>query len=122
MQRSSSKEDSLIQTWDWYCLDYPSVRRTASTGKELPQSVNLPATVESSPDSHHRVFPQGYDGVSWTFDKAPPLVCNGIVVAAQATGIPPIEESQVFSGKVAVSMPSLSVFDRDGKLPLTLEA
>jgi molecular chaperone HtpG len=121
MQRSSSKEKNLAETWDWYCLDYPVVRRSNTTGKYLLQAITLPSQVESSPESHHWVFPSDYEAVSWTFDRAPALVCNGIIISKDGNGIPPLEESAESASKLSLKMPSLSIFDRDGRLALTLD-
>ncbi|MGH1542171.1 MAG: HD domain-containing protein [Arenicella sp.] len=121
MQRSSSDDDNLTNEWDWFCLDQPRVRRIATSGRELVQQVKLPADVNTSPDDYHWLEPKGYQSVGWTFGKAPTLVCNGIIVAKEGKTTPSLEESESMAGKTVVRMPSLSVFDRDGKLPLTLD-
>src|SRR5262249_32754765 len=96
-------------------------RRISTTGRELPQSVMLPAQFETSPIDYHWIVPEGYQSVGWTFTKSPALVCNGIIVSKTSQSAPPLEETDSPTGKVTVRMPSISVFDRDGKLPLTLD-
>ncbi len=129
MQQSNSEkqEESLAESWDWYCLDWPSIRRVSTIGQELPQSVKLPATVDTSPDDYHWLTPEDYLRVGWTYGDAPALVCNGIIIQREASGLPALESAPNISAghgykePPSLAMPSLSVFDRDGKLPLTLD-
>jgi molecular chaperone HtpG len=121
MQRSSSDKNDLVAEWDWYCLDEPRVRRVATSGRELAQNVKLPASVSTSLEDYHWIEPDGYQSVGWTYGNAPALVCNGIVVSKDRKTASPLEESETNLGKTVVSLPSLSVFDPNGKLPLTLD-
>ena len=121
MQRAGMEDDKLVGEWDWYCLDSPRVRRVAPSGRELAQSISLPADLQTAKEDYHWISPEGYQSVGWTFGDAPSLVCNGIIVAQKDKNAPSLEETESAQGKVAVRLPSISVYDRDGKLPLTLD-
>ncbi|ETR65312.1 MAG: hypothetical protein OMM_14453, partial [Candidatus Magnetoglobus multicellularis str. Araruama] len=121
MQRSSSDKNNLIDEWDWYCLDDPKVRRVATSGRELVQQIELPSNLKSSPFDYHWIFPAGYLSVGWIYKDVPQLICNGIVVTKEKKDIPPLEELESPFGKVIIKFPAISVFDQDGKLPLTLD-
>ena len=121
--QTAKKDDKSQDNWDWYCLDWPVVQRKALDGQLLKQETTLPADPMRSPGQYHWIHPDDYEAISWTFDKSPQVVCNGLIVVRNAgyAGVPPlIKEATTFS-ELEVSMPRLSIFDKNGKLPLTLD-
>ncbi|MFS4457477.1 ATP-binding protein [Maribacter sp. 2304DJ31-5] len=115
--RESNKKDTNSK-WDWYCLDHPIVQRFNLKGKSIPQEVTLPSSLKTSKHDYHWIFPNGYDSVGWSYSQFPNIVCNGIVV---------IESDLHYSTNKGnesdkkIKMPNLSIFDRDGNLPITLD-
>jgi len=108
-------------SWDWFCLAEPKVVRTV--GSELaPQAVTLPSTGSILSYPWRRIQHADYQDVHWTFTNAPHLVCNGIVVKADPDEGYPSEYLWSSSrSNYHITTPSVSVFDRDGILPLNLQ-
>jgi hypothetical protein len=112
-------------TWDWYQLRKPSVARFHRDTR-LPQKGNLAAAGEPLPPGWHRVVVPGYSDVQWTYDTAPGLVCNGIlvtenpVVDLHSTSVSDFETEYWDHRSVQVPEPNLSIFDPSGRLPLNL--
>jgi len=97
--------------WDWYCLRQPVVRRLTSNNR-LKQRFQVPCPDDKTPSSWHRISHPDYQAIYWTFAEAPRLVCNGIRVK----GAP---NSWMESPKLR--LPSIAVFDPNGRLPLNLQ-
>ena len=102
--------------WDWYCLANPHVQRYAN-GNLLTQryTVPSPGSRRLAPPWHRIVHPNFAD-ILWTFAEAPELTCNGIRAEE-----PFREHSHYWSDRFGLNMPNVTVFDRDGKLPLNLQ-
>jgi molecular chaperone HtpG len=119
--QESTKETSAI-TWDWYCLDKPIVERFSLNGKRLQQSVILPSTLETSKFDYHWINPKDYDSIGWTYSDLPAVVCNGIIVISNKMNNKySLEEGKFINRDIKINMPSISIFDKDGKLPITLD-
>lgn len=116
------------QTWDWYCCEMPAVRRTVD-GVEVPQHFSCPAADAALPSAWRRITAHDYNDVQWTYSigKRPMLFCNGIRVgqdARMAMATHFLQRTDLYRGRAAhvgVRMPSVSVFDADGNLPLNLQ-
>jgi molecular chaperone HtpG len=106
------EDDYEGKNWDWYCLQVPSVKRTAFS-KKLEQKYHLPEPTSQLSEPWRRVTHPEYDAILWTYSKVPKLVCNGIVIMKDRSKTP-------FS-KAGLSVPNLCVFDPNGKLPLNLQ-
>jgi Histidine kinase-, DNA gyrase B-, and HSP90-like ATPase len=104
----------MHRDWDWYCLQSPEVLRTVS-GTRLDQTHLLPGSREALPPEWKRVDVAGYEDVQWSYSAAPFLTCNGIVIAEG-----PTEEVAGEFQHLPLRIPNISIFDRDGLLPLTL--
>ncbi len=118
-QLVSKNED---HPWDWYVLLDPLVERRLY-GKKLKQSLKAPAGIGTS---CHRtewraIYPKAYKVVCWGFpdEHRPFFACNGIRV---------MDPSKSFaypcswaSAQIPFTLPSVSVIDEDGALPLTLQ-
>jgi hypothetical protein len=61
----------------------------------------------------HRIRPAGFRDVHWTYDRSQTLVCNGILVESGQSWF---RNESIPS----IGVPTVSVFDADGLLPLTL--
>jgi len=109
------------QSWDWYCLQEPSViRKLAAQGEVLQQATTVPG--ENGPlfGGWRSITVPGFTAVHINNDEAEPiLICNGMKVS-------PVRSSVAltnFSTDVAFKMrdPSISVFDPDARLDLNLQ-
>jgi hypothetical protein len=82
----------------------------------------MPAEREELPPHWHRLDAPGFSDVQWTFEDAPELTCNGILVVDR-----PDKNVYVPTGIVGLPhaydtrRPSIAVFDPDGRFPLTLD-
>jgi molecular chaperone HtpG len=109
--------------WDWYCLNDIVVERFVN-GILQKQKNNLPTLEMKMPEGWHKIVAPGFNGIIWTYLVSPRLICNGINVIDvkdyydrkrlffQGTRLPYARE---------YLLPSLSVFDPDGNLPLNLQ-
>ena len=108
-----------ITGWDWYVLSEPRVSRKVD-GVLAKQSVLVPSEVSNGDDKWHRIDVKGYGPIFWSSEESPGLACNGIHVIDKRAKL------RTHGGVVwehpllRVETPSLSVFDPDGRLPLTL--
>ena len=112
--------------WDWFCLREPRVVRRLD-GKELRQQEVFPSPGGELPPEWRRIFPADYREVHWTFNRTwagyRRLVCNGIQVIGLASSRSSLY-AQLYDGRgqrLSIVMPTLSVFDPDGNLPLNLQ-
>jgi hypothetical protein len=101
--------------WDWYCLEKPAVVRRIGS-RQLRQKHWIPGPSDTLLGNWRRLEGTVYDDVHWTHYRAPALTCNGIVIAERTS-----QEVFVESAGLSLCRPALSIFDRDGKLPLTLQ-
>jgi molecular chaperone HtpG len=109
--------------WDWYCLDEPKVvRRHESASHPLVQHCTAPNSGDRLSGDWRRTDVPGYQDVQWKLSEDR-LVCNGIAVLGVN---PPVRLSQSVPEDVP-NFPlgphhpfTLSVFDPDGRFPLTL--
>jgi molecular chaperone HtpG len=109
--------------WDWYVLEDPKVERYIQ-GELLEQQYHLPGPdPRKLPSDWRPVDVAGYQGVQWTYSKAPDLVCNGIRVESyRQEAQRKAQQNKLLGASFAfVNRPSVSVFDRDGRLPLNLQ-
>lgn len=119
MMESNKKENQ--SSWDWYCLDKPIVQRIGHNNKRIPQNVNLPANIMSSKSHYHWIGTKDYASIGWTYEDFPSIVCNGIIVMQENQTKYQIAEGEFLNSKLKIRLPNLSIFDRDGKLPITLD-
>lgn len=108
--------------WDWYCLAFPGVvresRQEEAVVATFPNVYNLP-DLGVMPHGDWRVveIDKGFS-VGWSFTEGPAVVSNGLLVQRN----PPFH---MLTGQndhgVAISCPNLSIFDKNGKLPLNLQ-
>jgi molecular chaperone HtpG len=124
-------------SWDWYCLETPSVKRLKGKEKRiLKRSATVPAEDSVLPrgwyvlqSSDFRTVHALAQGVPGTY--APDLVCNGIKVRGTLTfGGPLQNDPAVISwkrdffprqGLFRLYVPDFSISDPDGNLPLNLQ-
>jgi molecular chaperone HtpG len=107
-------------SWDWYTLDTPMVERRLY-GSTLCQAISWPSSPTPIQHPNWRSIKHvDYSGIYWSFGCGDvELACNGIRVTAGY-------EDDVFyswgpgAKQTPFSMPSVSVLDMDGRLPLTL--
>ena len=115
-ERDYYHEDEI--DWDWYCLSQPSVARRVK-GKELSQEYYLPVPQEALPADWRSTAHPDYAGILWTYSKVPELVCNGLRVRREKSG--DLFPESRWEQRYGLTMPSVSVFDPDGRLPLNLQ-
>jgi molecular chaperone HtpG len=107
-------------SWDWYTLDTPMVERRLY-GKTLRQAISWPSYPKPIQNCDWRSIRHcDYSGIYWSFGYGDvDLACNGIRVTAGY-------DDDVFyswgpgAKQTPFAMPSVSVLDMDGRLPLTL--
>jgi hypothetical protein len=106
-------------SWDWYCLTTPSIVRSIE-GAHLTLSPHerAPAEGEELSGGWFRLAVDGYNDVHWKYERRPRLICNGFFIARHVHW-----QKGLFQGELdaPLRVPSISVFDRDGVLPLTLD-
>lgn len=122
--------------WDWYTLKIPSViRRIIFEGEQIypKQMYQLPSPDQKILPSKCRIIkPKNFQVVHWSYDRSfPPLTCNGIIIGSVHREIGEKEDliSYIKLGNPLRSndfeiahfhIPSVSIFDSEGILPLTL--
>ncbi|MBZ5533621.1 MAG: ATP-binding protein [Acidobacteriia bacterium] len=120
--------------WDWYCLETPSVARfLGSQKKKLKQSVTLPDEGGPLPAGWHSLESKEYRTVHALAPKVSAtnllrLVCNGIRIphgvpyASITRAIDDLQKDDFQEERIFwLDMPSFSIFDPDGNLPLNLQ-
>jgi hypothetical protein len=122
--------------WDWYTLKIPSViRRIIYEGEEVypTQRYLLPSPDQKLlPPKCRIIKPKNFYVVHWSYDRSfPSLTCNGIRIGSIHREIGEREdlisyiqlENPLWSNDFESAhfhIPSVSVFDPEGRLPLTL--
>lgn len=132
--RSKESEEKEGASWDWYCLDWPRVERSLSTGKALPQKYRLPTKFSDRTTEGIRtnfIQPEGFESVCWYYGDGHQVVCNGIRVIEKQrfsfpfsdnqSVVPKLFEEKTIIGPHILNFPNISVMDKDGLLPLTLD-
>lgn len=123
----------LASNWDWYALSKPTVI-CQHKEKDKPltrrrQEICLPDAGEECLPMWHRISHPLYNDIQWTFHVAPPLWCNGILIAEiyqtadlGSTGMlwNPVYEGFHKDTAIPIGLPHLSVFDSENALPLNL--
>ena len=113
LQNSSS-------AWDWYTLDEPRILRLRNR-ELLDQLFHLPSLQQNPmPNDWRELKDKEYAAIQWSFSRAPRLTCNGIRVDLKAPSALDARWEKRFGG-IPFRLPSVSVFDPDGKLPLNLQ-
>ena len=125
------------ESWDWYCLETPSVERFVGKEKTpLKQSATVPSEDSILPRGWHRLDSFDYRTVHARVHgssgaNAPGLVCNGTRVEGAVGFGPPLQAASAIinwqrdlfpeEGVFKLRVPELSIFDPDGNLPLNLQ-
>jgi molecular chaperone HtpG len=114
--------ETLDKSWDWYCLDFPIVKRINHLGTVLAQSTAMPRVKEGSPSNYHwlDLRKEDYESVGWCYDESPKTVCNGLLITEDMAKFP-LRTGKFFELHISIAMPSLSIFDKDAVLPITLD-
>ncbi|MBF0518704.1 MAG: ATP-binding protein, partial [Nitrospirae bacterium] len=121
---SENAQKSSWTNWDWYCLEKPKVVRRVkdkAKAKKLKQQYTFPSE-EDDIMSHlqwRRISRPDYPCIDWTY-KYSGLVCNGIKMKIHTDGSSVSfkdNKKQCHLGEPS----SISVFDPDGNLPLTIQ-
>ncbi|MGC3966251.1 MAG: hypothetical protein QM775_02420 [Pirellulales bacterium] len=111
------------ERWSWYCLDDVTVeRRHFSLDRPLKQTHHLPSEQSDLPPDYRRLSVPEFADVQWSWNtgrSSPQLVCNGIRISEYLG--PSKSEIANTHPYIHIKTPSVSVFDRDGLLPLNLE-
>lgn len=111
--------------WDWYHLSEPSVARFIEDQHLQPDPTRLvPSEGAPLANGWYRLIIEGYSDVHWRYNSTSRwdtsysrLLCNGINIGSTywRRGI------VATKGELDLQVPTLSVFDRDGLLPLRLD-
>jgi molecular chaperone HtpG len=117
-----------LEGWDWYCLSKPKVLRKLRLKKDpevLNQQFSLPPPGSIPPVPWHAISHPDYSDIHWTYAESPQLACNGIVVIGKRDTYFYYRESEIKplweTHGLSLRCPNVSVFDRDGHLPLLLQ-
>ncbi|HEY9825937.1 MAG TPA: ATP-binding protein, partial [Stenomitos sp.] len=117
--------------WDWYCLDSPSVVRVINTKeqKHLAQRITTPnCDSEIENTEWRRITANDYDDILWSYKKIfnhrtrsdNITICNGFKITTHAYRMPRTEISEELS-EIIADIPSIAIFDPDGRLPINLQ-
>jgi hypothetical protein len=120
-----------LTTWDWYCLDEPSVARVLilkDREEVLKQRLRLPAAGATLDGEWFRTVHPDFDDIHWRFagTSMPKLSVNGIRVEhpdyfQNLIGARDEMLYRLPGDYLSLNRPNLSVFDSDGKMPLNLQ-
>lgn len=113
-RQDKSMEESQSR-WDWYCLRDPQVERRDENGRILPQRWTVPGYDEYPYPGWRRLRHPDYAAIDWTFNPAPALACNGIVIFEQRH-----DSWDRKDAGIPIPFPNVSVHDPDARLPLTI--
>ena len=100
------------QEWDWFTLASPRVVRWLD-GRKLPNDLLEPSAGSTLHGGRWRIAAESFQDVQWEYLPAQTsrTTCNGIIVSRYAARDPGLY----------IVLPSISVFDRQGLLPLNLQ-
>ena len=113
--RSNETEISYRSDIGHYFLKDPSLLRYQSDGKKAEPKYWLPQPDDDFSDDWRWFSAPGFEKIFWTYgSEFPALACNGILINQTAYG--PRRQLWNF-----ISEPKLSVFDREGSLPVNLQ-
>jgi hypothetical protein len=114
---------SLEGSTDWFCSDWPKVRRRVVVGAkavELRQEYSAPVKRSSLSADWSVVCPAGYNEVFWTFAEYPAITCNGIRIGEPFYSH--IDNAHfAWPEDVQLRRPRIAVFDSAANLPLTIK-
>ncbi len=126
LERFRDPEYWRRERWDWYCLGNPALIRRDINGKKLKPEFTVPGLNERLPLHWHRITVPGYKAIDWSYRKLSyhhqhSLFCNGILVP-DAYGVigDEFQSTKNVPTHLFVEEPNVSVFDPEGRLPLTL--
>ncbi|UCH95369.1 MAG: ATP-binding protein [Candidatus Aminicenantes bacterium] len=110
--------------WDWYTLKTPYViHRIIFEGEQIypTQRYQLPSPYQKVlPPKWRIIKPINFQVVHWSYDLSfPSLTCNGIIVKGFHSEMEEKEPNDFENYHFHI--PPVSVFDPDGRLPLTLK-
>lgn len=112
------------EDWDWYYLKWPRIERR-DKGKGLsPRKSFVPATKKPRSPNYHLIDDPDFEFIHWTYSRAPKVVCNGIKVIDEkqsSINVPNVYSDKTLFGSFELKMPNMSIFDKNGNLPLTLD-
>jgi hypothetical protein len=127
---ASSLKDNP-NAWDWYTLGSPRVSRRVHTDRgpaRIGQRFTAPEPAAMPDGGAWRKIDWAHDfaAILWTKTYYPPVTCNGLRIAQckeeNKKTILSDATYEISDGTYssALQIPCVSVFDADGKLPLTL--
>ena len=133
IEHIDSYED-LNNSWhylmDWYSCEYPSLKCFIKN-RHAPSRFILPAPNFKLPLEWREFQTEGFPAVHWTYiASAPSLSCNGITIEGKSKDefFNYISGHKSFSYRDSsfiagndFSVPAISVFDPDARLPLSLD-
>ena len=118
-----NKED-----WDWYGFKSPVLIRKNLEGKILKQKFLIPGLEWRATKNWHRIQVPYYQAVDWSYSKNYDhnFFCNGLLIKSgnlkfhdEFAKHKPIN-TYYYMEELSFVEPSVSIFDADGRLPLTL--
>lgn len=112
--------DHLRGSWDWYCLNKPSVLRLVGhKRKSLHQRLIIPDVNSPLSLDWHMMDHPDFERVHWSYSLPAEITCNGIYV--QGLNIDTVHGiGGVVGDPLFLRTPFVSVFDPNGNLPLDL--
>ena len=129
-------KDYLIDNakkWDWFSLESPKLERKIVSDDNdtvvLKQSRIVPENGSDVTNGKWRcIKAQGFDDIFWTYETVMRgyigsgnrnLICNGVIVSSYLY----LDDLNVSKKMrtIVVTIPSIVVFDQDGRLPINLE-
>lgn len=110
------------EPWNWYCLNDPSLKFIFVNKNEniaIKPHYRLPMAHSRLSDNCHRIEHPDFDDIQWTYGNWPDITCNGIIISEE---IHREYELKLHNSSLHdISVPCISVFDKEGKLPLNLQ-
>ncbi len=113
--------------WDWYRWSSPQIERRIDGNSSLPRVTPVPMPGQDLPDQWHELASGEYESVFWTHGKGAAVVCNGLTIGNSASSLGYHREfnweaeTNRIDLTTPVTRPKVSVVDRRGMLPITLQ-
>lgn len=117
--RKHEDKIEVDRNYNHYLLSQPSVGyKTSEENRTKYSALFLPQADDVASEDWRCFTAEGFSKIFWTYEnKYPALSCNGIIVIRNLW----YSNFEIDLGVRIFSTPRLSVFDRDGNLPLNLQ-
>jgi molecular chaperone HtpG len=123
LEKETSEYSGPGPQTDWFCCLWPKVTRRILRGantEPLVQKYAVPYRGSELPRGWSVVHPKRFDAVFWTFLECPPLICNGLRIAAPGGSF--LSDAEFgWPDDIGLERPNIAVSDGCARLPLNTQ-